>query len=135
MLRHKQNFGKKNILFDFKFKNRFAQTKIFEDLKNKKEDFWLNLIEKYILKAYYVSIVGKPSEELMKSIAEQDKERVEERKRKLGKKGLKELQQIVDNAQAQNDVNFIDIIFPQCLVVIGLIVIRILSFPTKCTTT
>jgi Zn-dependent M16 (insulinase) family peptidase len=87
-----------------KFKNRFCQTKIFEDLRNEKEAYWLGLIDKYILNSFCVTVIGKPSEELMKTLAEQDKKRVDERKKTLGKKGLKELQQIVDNAQAKNDV-------------------------------
>jgi hypothetical protein len=76
-------------------------------LKNENESYWLELINKYILKSFCVTVIGKPSEELMKSIADQDKIRVEERKKELGKKGLKELQKAVDNAQAKNDVYFL----------------------------
>lgn len=40
----------------------------------------------------------------MKSISDEDKLRVEERKRTLGKKGLKELKIKVENAIEENDV-------------------------------
>ena len=40
----------------------------------------------------------------MKSIGDEDKQRVDERKKKLGKKGLKELKLKVENAVYENDV-------------------------------
>ena len=78
--------------------------KQFESLRNQGADFWLNLIDKYLLKAHSVTIIGKPSESLMHSISEEEKNRVENRKKTLGKKGLKECKRTVDNAIAQNDV-------------------------------
>lgn len=51
-----------------------------------------------------MSIIAKPSESLMNSISEEEKARVENRKKTLGKKGLKECKRTVDNAIAQNDV-------------------------------
>ncbi len=47
----------------------------------------------------------------MKSISDADTQRVEERKKKLGKKGLKELKIKVDKAIAENDVSESDIVF------------------------
>jgi hypothetical protein len=41
----------------------------------------------------------------MKDLGDQDKQRVNERKKKLGKKGLKDLKKIVENSIDQNDVN------------------------------
>lgn len=40
----------------------------------------------------------------MSSIGEEDKKRVEERKKQFGKKGLKELRMKLENSIAENDV-------------------------------
>ena len=88
----------------FKFKQRFFEYRIYEDLRKETTDYWLNLARKYLIDSYSVTITAKPSEELMKSISEEDKLRVEERKRTLGKKGLKELKIKVENAIEENDV-------------------------------
>ena len=53
-----------------------------------------------------MTVIAKPSEELMKSISDADNKRVEERKKTLGKKGLKELMIRVENAIQENDVTF-----------------------------
>ena len=60
-----------------------------------------------MIDSYSVTITAKPSEELMKSISDEDKLRVEERKRTLGKKGLKELKIKVENAIEENDVSML----------------------------
>lgn len=85
------------------FRSRFCQTKVFKDLSKESADFWIALLKNYMLDAFSVTIVGKPSETLKKEIEKQDQERVDERKKRLGKKGLSQLQKRVDNAQAQND--------------------------------
>jgi Zn-dependent M16 (insulinase) family peptidase len=80
------------------------QYKIFESLELENAAFWLDLADKYLKKSYSVTIIGKPCEKLMHSIGQEDKQRVDERKRTLGKKGLKELKNKIDNAIDQNDV-------------------------------
>jgi Zn-dependent M16 (insulinase) family peptidase len=82
------------------------QHRIFESLESENKSFWLQLADKYLNKTYSVTIIGKPCEKLMHSIGAEDKSRVDERKRTLGKKGLKELKNKVDNAIDQNDVCF-----------------------------
>lgn len=62
------------------------------------------MIDKYLVKANFVAITGKPCEKLMKSIGEEDRLRVEERKKKYGKKGLKDLKMKAENAISENDV-------------------------------
>ena len=54
--------------------------------------------------SHSITIIAKPCEKLMKSIGDEDKQRVDERKKKLGKKGLKELKLKVENAVYENDV-------------------------------
>ena len=90
----------------FEFRARFAQLNIFESIKNESNAaYWIHLIDKYFLKSHSVTIIAKPCEKLMKAIGEEDKQRVEERKRNLGKKGLKDLKTAVENAIDENDVS------------------------------
>jgi Zn-dependent M16 (insulinase) family peptidase len=86
---------------DFVF--RFSEHRFYEDLKSEPNDFWLELADRYLLKAHSATVIAKPSEELMKSLSDEDQRRVEERKRVLGKKGLKELKIKVDKAIEEND--------------------------------
>jgi hypothetical protein len=51
-----------------------------------------------------VTITARPSEDLMRSIGEEDKRRVSERKASLGKKGLRELEIKLQNSIDENDV-------------------------------
>ena len=85
------------------FMTRFNQAKIFEDLKSEDTQFWLELADKYLRKTYSVTIHAKPCEKLVKSLGDEDKLRIEERKKKLGKKGLKDLKRAVENAIDEND--------------------------------
>lgn len=80
------------------------QVSQFESLRGQTADFWLEFIDKYFLNTNSVTIIGKPSESLMQSISDEEKSRVEDRKKTLGKKGLNNLKRTVDNAIAQNDV-------------------------------
>lgn len=97
-------FNKKGSVFCFKFKQRFFEYRIYENLSKESVDYWLDLARKYLIDSFSVTITAKPSEDLMKSISDEDKLRVEERKRTLGKKGLKELKIKVENAIEENDV-------------------------------
>lgn len=85
------------------FKQRFSQIDIFQELKQESVEFWIELANRY-LRTHTVTVIGRPCERLMKDIGEQDKQRVNERKKKLGKKGLKDLKNKVENAIDQNDV-------------------------------
>jgi Zn-dependent M16 (insulinase) family peptidase len=63
------------------------QYKIFESLESENKSYWLQLANKYLKNSYSVTIIGKPCEKLMHSIGAEDQQRVDERKRSLGKKG------------------------------------------------
>lgn len=85
------------------FKQRFSQAQIFEALKSEPAEFWLDLADKYICQAFHVSIQARPCEKLVKQLGDEDKQRVEERKKRLAKKGLKDLKRMVENAIEEND--------------------------------
>lgn len=79
---------------------------MFESLlKEAGENYWIDLLKRYMVGPNWVEVKAKPCEKLMNSIGEEDKQRVEERKKQLGKKGLKELKTKVENAIDQNDVS------------------------------
>ncbi len=96
-------YGSSTDLNDFK--KKFTQINTFESIKSETSEFWLKLIDEFLIKAFSVTIIGKPCEKLMHSIGEEDKQRVEERRKALGKKGLKDLRNKVDNAVSENDVS------------------------------
>jgi Zn-dependent M16 (insulinase) family peptidase len=77
--------------------------KTFVNLKTEPTQYWLDLAEKYMRKGHTVTILARPSEQLAQQLGEQEKQRVEERKRTLGKKGLKELKNKVQNSIAENE--------------------------------
>ncbi len=87
------------------FTRRFSQSQIFEDLKKEPVEFWLELLEKWLVKACSAVVVARPCEKMAKAIGDEDRTRVEERKISLGKKKLKELKRIVENAIEENDVS------------------------------
>lgn len=78
---------------------------MFESLKSETSNYWLDLIDKYLLGSPSVTIIARPSESLMREIGEQDNARFESRRKQLGKKGLADLKKIIDSAINQNDVN------------------------------
>ena len=87
-----------------KFTQKFSQPLVFDSLKSEPKLFWIELADRYLIKAPSVTIIGRPSETMMHAIGDEEKQRVEERRKKLGKKGLKELRVKVKNAIDQNDV-------------------------------
>jgi Zn-dependent M16 (insulinase) family peptidase len=88
------------------FRERFSQAGIFEELRSEPAEFWLALADKWLIKAFSVVVVARPCEKLAKALGDEDRLRVEERKKSLGKKKLKELKRIVENAIEENDVSF-----------------------------
>ncbi len=80
------------------------QADVFVKLIDQSKEFWLDVIKKWIYKTNTVTVIAKPSEEMMRKISEDNKRRVSERKTKLGKKGLLELERALENAVDQNDV-------------------------------
>ena len=87
-----------------KFQKRFSQIEIFQKLQNENSTFWLKIIEKWLSNVHTVTINARPSEELMRSIGEEDKQRISGRKASLGKKGLRELEIKLKNSIDENDV-------------------------------
>lgn len=76
---------------------------IYDVLDSWTEQQWRDFMKKWLVDSPHVSVLGKPSAKLAKKIEEDEKKRVEERVRKLGKEGLQELQKKLDDAKAENE--------------------------------
>lgn len=80
-----------------------ASLKEYEALENWNEDQWKAFIKKWIADANHVSILGIPSAKLAKKLKADEKARLAARREQLGEKGLKELQDKLNSAMAEND--------------------------------
>ncbi|KAI5818547.1 Metalloenzyme, LuxS/M16 peptidase-like protein [Pyronema omphalodes] len=75
----------------------------YDELLEWDEAKWKDFIRKNLVDNHHVAILGRPSAALKASLEATEKQRIEDRVAKLGEKGLKELQQKLDNAKAEND--------------------------------
>lgn len=64
---------------------------------------WCELIQEYFVDNHSATILGVPSSKLNKMLKKANKERNKQIKEKYGEKGLEELKQKLDDAQAAND--------------------------------
>ncbi|KAL8991068.1 MAG: hypothetical protein Q9177_000429 [Variospora cf. flavescens] len=100
-----------SIIYDFLFAGRdgsrlkaeLSNMKEFEVLASWPEAKWQSLINSWMADANHVTILGKPSAILSKKLKSEEKARVEEQKKKLGPKGLKEMEKRLADAKAEND--------------------------------
>lgn len=100
-----------SIIYDFLFAGRdgsrlkaeLSDMKEFEVLASWPEAKWQNLINSWMADANHVTILGKPSAILSKKLKSEEKARVEEQKKKLGPKGIKEMEKRLADAKAEND--------------------------------
>lgn len=76
----------------------------YDELLTWDSEKWCNVIEEYFVKNKSVTILGKPSAEFDKLVKQKNKEFYKDTKKRLGKEGLKKLQDKIDNAQLANNV-------------------------------
>lgn len=79
-----------------------------EDLRQMEkepEEFWLQLLKKYLLDGPSVTIRGYPSLEEQQLRAKSEKQRISEQRQKFGKEGLKELGELLQQATVENEVS------------------------------
>ncbi|KAF8244277.1 hypothetical protein K440DRAFT_647002 [Wilcoxina mikolae CBS 423.85] len=75
----------------------------YDELEKWDDKKWRDFMRKWLVDNHHVSILGRPSAKLVKKIEEEEKQRVADRVKTLGKEGLKELQDKLDAAKAEND--------------------------------
>jgi len=80
---------------------------ILKELQNKEIMFWKEILKKYFINCNRVIVRGIPSIERQEELANQEKERVQERHTTLGKEGLKEKAVELLNAKVECEVRII----------------------------
>lgn len=76
-----------------------------EKLKSRPLSYWKSLIEKYLISAPYAFIQAIPSAEKLKETTELEQKRIEAQKKAFGPEGLKQKEQELLNAKANNEVS------------------------------
>ncbi len=54
-----------------------------------------------------LKIIGEPSEKLMKSMADEEKARIQKQREELGEDGLKDKEEELENASEENEVSYV----------------------------
>ncbi|EAT39319.1 AAEL008862-PA [Aedes aegypti] len=86
------------------FDNRLNANRFLQKLKEKKEDFWVNLLNKYLIDANHVVVRAVPSIEEQKRSAKEEMDRIEQQRATLGEEGLAKKGKQVAEAMAANEV-------------------------------
>ena len=73
-------------------------------LKEEGVEFWIALMNKYLIGQKLVVIIGDPSEEKMEKDGEEEKQRVKRQADDLGEAGLAKKKKVLDDAIAENSV-------------------------------
>ncbi|CAB4004421.1 uncharacterized protein C05D11.1-like [Paramuricea clavata] len=73
-------------------------------LTEQTEDFWIEFLDKYFVKATSVTVIGEPSQKLMTEMSETEKDRVKQQQERLGPNGLKERGERLKKANEENGV-------------------------------
>ncbi|XP_069192343.1 uncharacterized protein C05D11.1 isoform X2 [Procambarus clarkii] len=83
---------------------RLNKKRWFEHLLHESCKYWIHLIRKYFLDGPSVAIRGVPSKAEATRLEQEDKKRVEERKKELGEEGLKVWKERVEKAKETNEI-------------------------------
>ena len=93
------------ILITLQLHHRLNQVEDLRQMEKEPEEFWLQLLKKYLVGAPSVTIRGYPSLQEQQAMAEHEKKRVAEQRDKFDKDGLSELADQLQKATAQNEVS------------------------------
>ena len=77
------------------------------NLKQECSDFWVGLLKKYIVNQKIVVVVSEPSEELMKKMGDEERERVAAQANQLGPEGLEQKRKQLESAIKENEVSVV----------------------------
>ncbi|CAO3618389.1 unnamed protein product [Cunninghamella blakesleeana] len=64
---------------------------------------WIDVIKRFYLDAPHITLLGKPSESFADQLMEEEQNRVEKQRERLGEEKLKKLQKKLEDAMAEND--------------------------------
>ncbi|KAK4137936.1 hypothetical protein BT67DRAFT_372256 [Trichocladium antarcticum] len=105
-----ESFYANNIITDYLFGKRDGTT--LRDLESLNEydvldtwtdQQWRDYLRKWISDAHHISILGKPSMELAKTLKENEEARLAKRKEELGEEGLERLKVRLEIAKTKNE--------------------------------
>ncbi|GAB6024396.1 hypothetical protein CHUAL_009562 [Chamberlinius hualienensis] len=80
------------------------RVRVLESLKSKQVGWWLQLLRKFCLETFYVTVIGVPSVKKKEKLVEEEKLRVKKQKEKFGEDGLKKLDEVIENAVKTNEI-------------------------------
>ena len=88
-----------------RLKKLFSTNEVLKELKEEKEEYWINLVRKYFLPpSPVVCLIAEPSKEEADMLVKEEKERVEKQKEEIGEEKLKELGEKLKEAMEKNEV-------------------------------
>lgn len=106
-----EQFYSSNIITDYLFGKRdgsslkdLATLSEYDILETWTDEQWRTFLSKWMADAKHVSILGKPSKKLAEKQKKEEEERIAKRKLELGENGLKKLQEDLDAAKKQNEI-------------------------------
>uniref|UniRef100_U5EMA1 Putative zn2+-dependent endopeptidase insulinase superfamily n=1 Tax=Corethrella appendiculata TaxID=1370023 RepID=U5EMA1_9DIPT len=89
---------------DADFESRLNVNQTLTELQTKKEDFWIDLLKKYLVELYYVVIRAVPSIAEKDEYAKKELERLEKQRKDLGVDGLAKKAKELAEAMAKNEI-------------------------------
>jgi Zn-dependent M16 (insulinase) family peptidase len=93
-------FGDRN---GFYLESAMATLDVFDELEKWSEEAWREYLNKWMVDAHHVSILGKPSKALSEKMKAEEVARVKAQQEKFGGEGLKKLERKLKEAQDEND--------------------------------
>lgn len=78
---------------------------MLEQLQKEEITYWKEILQKYFINSHKVIVRGMPSIKKQEELAAEEKDRVQERKIKLGDDGLKKKAIELLNAKVESEVN------------------------------
>ena len=104
------NFFSDIVIQDHLFGNRdgsdlrtIESLKVMEELNAWDDEQWRSFLRQWFSDAHHISILGTPSTEMAKKLNADEEARVKSQKGRLGDSGLKNMQEKLDAAKAEND--------------------------------
>ncbi|KAG9302935.1 hypothetical protein G9A89_022352 [Geosiphon pyriformis] len=94
-------YGKKN---GEELEKAFKDLEYYDEVAKFTNEQWVGYLRKYYLDNPHITLLGKPSAAFAKSLAEDEKKRVETQIEELGSDKLKELDNLLEEAKNKNEV-------------------------------
>ncbi|XP_069695441.1 uncharacterized protein C05D11.1-like [Periplaneta americana] len=84
--------------------HRLNQVEDLRQMEKEPEDFWLQLLKRYLVDGPSVTVRGYPSVEDQRMMTENEKQRIAGQREKYGSEGLKKLSEQLQKATVENEI-------------------------------